>query len=68
MVNTNKIRGLMAEHGINQAQIARKLGVSQSTVLRKLKTGKFGIDEAEILIRELHIEDPCAIFFAKSET
>nr|DAT36394.1 MAG TPA: hypothetical protein [Caudoviricetes sp.] len=30
-----------------------------------MKIGVFGSDEIQIMIDELHIEDPAAIFFAK---
>ena len=31
----------------------------------KMKIGIFGSDEIQIMIDELHIDDPAAIFFAK---
>lgn len=36
-VNTAKIRGLMAEHGDTQAELAAKLGISENTLRHYLK-------------------------------
>lgn len=64
MVNTNKIRGAMAEHRITQADAAQALGVTPRTFSRWMATGNFGIEDANKLIKLLHIENPSEIFFA----
>lgn len=68
MVNLAKIRGLLAENHITYDQMAEKIGISTRTFWSKMQTGKFGVDECEIMIRELHIEDPISIFFANIAT
>ena len=65
MVNTDKLRGLMAEKRITGEQMADKIGIARKTFYNKMQTGKFGLDEAEVIIQTLHIENPADIFFAK---
>lgn len=64
MVDTNRLRGIIAERGTSQRQVANHLGVSEKTFYSKMKSGVFGTDEAEQLIRLLKIENPAEIFFA----
>ena len=65
MVDTNKLRGLIAERGLTGGQVAKKIGISDKTFYSKMKTGAFGVDEANKMIMVLNIENPCEIFFAK---
>lgn len=65
MVNTNKIIGLIAEHGYTREDVAKNLGISMQTLRRKLRDGKFDSDEMGKLIDLLEIENPIEIFFAK---
>lgn len=64
MVNTNKLLGLMAEHGFTREKIAGELGISVQTLRRKLVDRKFDSDEMEKLIEILEIENPVEVFFA----
>ena len=48
-----------------QSAIAAKIGITPKTFYEKMKNGVFGSDEIQIMIDELNIEDPVAIFFAK---
>ena len=63
MVNTSKIRGLIAEHNMTQSQVAKRLGIADDTFYRKMKSGKFDTDEAYKLIQILKIENPMEVFF-----
>lgn len=63
MVNTNKLRGIIAEKGVSQKDVAKYLGISEKTFYNKMKRGVFGTDEVEKMIAFLHIEDPVQIFF-----
>ena len=63
MVDTDRLRGLIAERGLSQRQVAAKMAVSESTFYAKMKTGKFNADEMYYLIKLLGIEDPASIFF-----
>ena len=66
MVNTAKLRGLIAERNMTQAQVAEKLGIANDTFYRKMKSGKFDTDEAYHLIQILEIENPAEVFFMRS--
>ena len=65
MIKTDDLIGLMAKHRISQRAMAKKLGITPKTFSLKLRKGRFGSDEIEIMIDELEIEDPMSIFFAK---
>ena len=68
MVNTNKLRGIIAENKKTQSDIAKMLNITPKTFYGKMKKGVFGSDEIQIMIDELHIEDPMNIFFTKRVT
>ena len=65
MVDTAKLRGIIAERGFSQRQVAKELGMAEKTFYTKMKTGVFGTDEAEKLIDMLAIANPAEIFLAK---
>lgn len=65
MIKTDELRGIIAKNGYSQSDIAYKIGITPKTFYEKMKNGVFGSDEIQIMIDELHIEDPIAIFFAK---
>ena len=64
MVNSRKLIGLIAENGMTRHSVAEKLGITENTLRRKLKAGKFDSDEMYNLVKLLNIPDPVAIFFA----
>ena len=64
MVQTNKLRGIIAEKGLSQSDVAKEIGITPKTFYEKMKIGVFGSDEIEIMIKYLDIEDPISIFFA----
>ena len=68
MINTNKLRGVIAENGLSQADVAKSIGITPKTFYEKMSRGIFGSDEIETMVDLLHIEDPVAIFFAKEVT
>ena len=53
-LNTSRLRGKMAEKGISQAEMAKKLGMNAATFSRKM-TGKadFYLTEALSIVRIL---------------
>lgn len=63
-LNTNELKAAIVRKGYTQSDMAAKLGISPKTFGRKMKCGTFGTDEAKVLIDELDIDDPVAIFFA----
>ncbi len=67
MVNTQLLKGIIAEKGYTQAEVARKIGVTPATFSYKLNNKvEFDIDEANKLceILDIHIRVD-EIFFAK---
>ena len=56
MIKTNELRGI--------TDVAKMIGVTPKTFYEKMKNGVFGSDEIQIMIDELHIDDPMPIFFA----
>ena len=65
MVDTAKLRGIIAERGLSQRQVARMLDMAEKTFYIKMKSGIFGTDEAEKLTDILAIQNPAEIFLAK---
>lgn len=65
MIKTDELRGIIAKNGFSQTYVASKIGVTPKTFYEKMKIGVFGSDEIQIMIDELHIDDPVSIFFAK---
>jgi transcriptional regulator with XRE-family HTH domain len=68
MILTQELKGLIVAKGYTQETIAGKLGMSTKTFYSRMKTGKFGSDEIEVLIEILDIKNPIDIFFAKRVT
>lgn len=64
-MNAARLRGIIAENGLSQRDVAKAIGMSEKTFYSKMKNGKFGIDEAEEMIRLLKIENPAAIFLTQ---
>nr|WP_207735770.1 DUF739 domain-containing protein [Coprococcus comes] len=58
------MRGIIAKNGLSQTDVAKMIGVTPKTFYEKMKNGVFGSDEIQIMIDELHIDDPMPIFFA----
>lgn len=65
MVDTAELRGIIAKNGKTQRDVAKMLDITPKTFYLRMKNGVFGSDEIQIMIDELHIENPMAVFFAK---
>ena len=65
MIDTNLLRGKIAEKGKTQSDIAKAIGITPKTFYKKMNKGVFGSDEIEVMIKELEIEDPMRIFLPK---
>lgn len=61
-MNTAKLKGIIAERGYSQREVAKHIGITEKTFYSKMKKGVFGTDEATAMIRLLHIENPADIF------
>lgn len=68
MINANKIRARIVELGMTQKQLAEMIGISEKTLSVKMNNGKFGLDEADKMIKVLKIEQPEKYFFTKEVT
>lgn len=64
MIKTNELRGIIAKNGLSQTDVAKMIGVTPKTFYEKMKNGVFGSAEIQIMIDELHIDDPMPIFFS----
>lgn len=65
MIKTNELRGIIAKNGLSQSEVAKMIGIAPKTFYEKMKNGVFGSDEIQVMIDELHINNPVDIFFAK---
>ncbi len=68
MINTSELRGIIAKNGKSQSEIARMLNITPKTFYIRMKKGVFGSDEIQIMIDNLHIDNPMEIFFKKEVT
>ena len=68
MIDTNKLRGVIAERGESQASVAKALGITPKTFYEKMKSGVFGSDEIYLMIKKLKIDNPVEIFFVDKVT
>jgi DNA-binding XRE family transcriptional regulator len=64
VIKTDELRGIIAKNGLSQTDVAKMIGVTPKTFYEKMKNGVFGSDEIQIMIDELHIDNPMPIFFA----
>jgi hypothetical protein len=68
MIDVNKLRGKMAEKGRSGQDMAKVIKKTPKTFYTKMKAGVFDSDEIEAMVRDLDIENPMDIFFAKEVT
>ena len=64
MIDINRLRSEIVRAGMTQKSVAMALGMSENTFSKKINTGKFGLEDAEKMIKLLDIRDPIAVFFA----
>ena len=64
-MNANALRGEVKRNGLTLAEVAKSIGISESSMSRKLKNGTFCLDEAVKLVELLDIKEPTEIFFAR---
>lgn len=66
MFSKNKLKAQMALSGITSKELAKRLGIDESTLYRKIQNnGNFTRSEINLLIEILKIDDPREIFFAE---
>lgn len=65
VIDANQLRAEIVRAGMTQKTVARSIGMSENTFSKKINSGKFGLDDAEKMIKLLDIRDPNAVFFAQ---
>lgn len=65
MIDTNKLRGIMAERKKTQADVANAIGISTRTFATRMKKGVFGSDEIDVMVDFLDIDQPSSVFFVQ---
>lgn len=63
VINTNELNACLARKGYSKADGARLVGVTPKTFYSWLSKGSMPTDKAEILVGELEISNPLAVFF-----
>lgn len=64
-MDTAKLRGIIAERGYSQREVARMIGMTEKTFYNKMQKGVFGTDEATKMVALLRIDNPASIFLSK---
>ncbi|MEG0901004.1 MAG: helix-turn-helix domain-containing protein [Clostridia bacterium] len=62
MIRTDLLRQRITEHGLTQAHVAQRLGMTTRTFYKRMKAGVFRSDELEEMMAMLGIEDPRMLF------
>lgn len=68
MIDTQKLKGIIAKKNTSQRQVAFALGMTEKTFYEKMKIGIFGSDEIDKMIELLEIKNPVPIFFTQCVT
>lgn len=63
MIAKNEIKGLIRARGMTQADVAKMMGIHETTLNRKLNKGILNSNEIEAMIGILDIKNPASIFF-----
>lgn len=59
----NLLRAAIVRNEMTQAEVARKLGITEKTFSLKMRSGIFKTTEAKQMVDMLHIENPAEVFF-----
>ena len=65
-MNANALRAEIVKNGLTCEQTAKYIGMSETTFWRRMRSGNFGLDEANKLIKLLRIKNPAEIFFSEN--
>ena len=63
LLNRNELRAYFAKNGMTQKDVAKRLGITENTLSKKIKDGVFGSDEIKMMIEMLGITNPLHVFF-----
>ena len=64
MYSEANIRAEITRAGKTMAEVACALNITRPTLLRRLREGKLGLDDANKLIEFLGIKNPSYVFFS----
>lgn len=59
-----ELKAAMVRAGITQKALAARIGISEQTLIRKMRTGKFTIQEVSDITKVLKLDNIQDIFFA----
>ena len=65
MFNEREFEAQMVRKGVKKYELAEKLGMTYTSLYRKIKSGRFTREEIGKIIELLEIKDPVPIFFAE---
>lgn len=65
MIQVEQLRGIIAQRGMSQSDVAKAIGITPKTFYCKMKKGVFGSDEIDAIIDVLDIKNPEKIFYVR---
>lgn len=68
MFNATEFKIALLRKGLTQKDLAKRIGMTEQTLTRKIKRGVFGTDEVVKIADVLEVRDPSSIFFAPEVT
>ena len=66
MFNIREFKAQMARIGITQKQLAQIIGMSEQTLIRRMRSGEFSVSEIDRIIKALQCDTPMHIFFTQN--
>lgn len=63
MYSEANIRAEITRAGKTMGDVAEALNITRPTLLKRLREGKLGLDDANVLIEYLGIKNPSYVFF-----
>lgn len=66
MFNCRELKAALARANMTQKKLASMIGVSEQTMIRRMKLGNFSTDEVSAIMSVLDLSDPAPIFSPKS--
>ena len=65
MIKVNLLKAQIVKNGMTQKELCKKIGMAESTFIRKMKRGVLNTDEAQRIVQELDICNPECIFLPR---
>ncbi len=66
MIAVSKLKGAIVANDTTQKEVAKEIGISNSTFYRKMKKGNFTVEEAKKIVDAVPLtkDEAISIFFA----